>query len=108
MDGNNAALFENHRLHFSSRQAKNPASKSAKRLIESQELAHTRQAATKKYQHAVKQRSEALRKNALDKADTGALDDPNVSRGYDLWNIHDEKKGEKKNDQSNFFELLLQ
>jgi len=75
-----------------SHQAKNPSSKSTKRLAESQKLAQTRQAATKKYQHATNQRSKALRKNALDKAESSAFDDPHVSQGYDLWNTHDEKK----------------
>jgi len=46
----------------------------------------------KKYQTAKKQRSEALQKNALDKADKSAFDDPQVSQGYDLWNTHNEKK----------------
>jgi hypothetical protein len=75
-----------------SRQTKNPSSKSTKRLVESQKLTQTRQVATKKYQHAIKQRTKALEKNALDKAESSALDDPNVSQGYDLWNVHDEKK----------------
>ncbi len=83
-------------MYSSARPAKNPSSKSTKRLIESQKVAQTRQAATKKYQHAVKQRTKALKKNALDKADKSALDDPNVSQGYDLWNERDEKKGKRK------------
>jgi len=60
--------------------------------VESQKTAETRRAATKKYQTSIKQRSEALQKNALDKAEKTAFDDPHVSQGYDLWNIHDEKK----------------
>ena len=83
-------------MYSSSRQAKTPSSKSTKRLVESQKLAQTRQAATKKYQHAVKQRTKALEKNALDKADRSALDDPNVSQPYDLWNHQDEKKSKRK------------
>jgi len=78
-----------------SRQTKNPSSRSTKRLIESQKLAQTRSATTKKYQNAIKQRSEALQKTALDKADKSALDDPHVSQGYDLWNTSDEKKKKK-------------
>jgi len=92
-------------MYFSSRKAKNPSSKSTKRLIESQKLAETRQAATKKYQHAIKQRTKALEKNALDKAESFAFDDPNVSQGYDLWNIHDEKKG--KENQLEFFLIVF-
>ncbi|UJR09151.1 hypothetical protein I4U23_013399 [Adineta vaga] len=75
-----------------SRQTRSLTSKSTKRLIESQKLADTRRSATKKYQTAVKQRSEALRKNALDEADKLEFHDPQVSQGYDLWNAQDEKK----------------
>ena len=74
-------------------QPKNPKSKAAKRLIETKTLAETRQAATKKYQHAVQQRSKAFKKTAIDKAEDAARDDPAVSAGYDLWNVRDEKKG---------------
>jgi len=86
----------NNYSYFSARQPKNPSSKSTKRLVESQNLAQTRQAATKKYQHAIKQRTKALQKNALDKFESAVLDDPHVSQGYDLWNTHDEKKGNNK------------
>lgn len=67
-----------------------------KRLIESQKLTQTRQAATKKYQHATQQRAEALRTNAIQKADNAALDDPNVPQAYDLWNHSNAKKGKTK------------
>lgn len=80
-------------MYCRSRRPKNPASKSTKRLIESQKLAETRQVATKKYQHATQQRAEALRRNAIQKAENAAVDDPNVSQGYDLWNHSDQKKG---------------
>jgi hypothetical protein len=82
-------------IYLSSRQTRSSTSKSTKRLIESQTIAQTRRAATKKYQTAIKQRSQALEKNALDKAEKIELVDPQVSEGYDLWNTHDEKKGNR-------------
>lgn len=88
--------FVNDRRYFRSREPKNPASKSTKRLVESQKLAETRQAGTRKYQHATQQRAEALRKNALEKAENAARDDPHVSEGYDLWNQSNAKKGKEK------------
>ena len=96
---------------LSSRQKRSATSKAAKRLLESQDFAHTRRAATKKYQTAVRQRSEALKKNALGKADELELDDPHVSQAYDLWNIHDAKKGLQvhfhlSSSPSSFFTLL--
>ncbi|CAF0928341.1 unnamed protein product [Rotaria sordida] len=75
-----------------SRQPKDPSSKSTKRLLESQKLVETRRAAKKKYQNAIKQRSQALEKSALDKVEKLALDDPHVSQSYDLWNTKNEKK----------------
>ncbi|CAF3114271.1 unnamed protein product [Rotaria sp. Silwood2] len=75
-----------------SRQPKDPSSKSTKRLIESQKTTETRRAVKKKYQNARKQRSEALEKNALDKAEKLEFDDPHVPQSYDLWNIQNEKK----------------
>ena len=84
----------------SSRQKRIPSSKSSKRLIESQKLAETRREATKKYQHAKTQRSKALEKTALTKAENVAFDDPQVSQGYDLWNAKDEKHGKEKKRQN--------
>lgn len=81
--------------YFRSREPKNPASKSTKRLLESQKLVQTRRAATRKYQDATQQRAEALRKNALEKAENAGRDDPHVSQGYDLWNTTDAKKGKE-------------
>ncbi|CAF3499714.1 unnamed protein product [Rotaria sp. Silwood1] len=75
-----------------SRQPKDPSSKSTKRLIESQKIIETRQATKKKYQTALKQRSEAFKKNALDKVEKLELDDPHVSQSYDLWNTQNKKK----------------
>lgn len=51
-----------------------------------------RRAAKKKYQNAAQQRSEALKKNALDKADKLELVDPHVSQSYDLWDTKPDKK----------------
>lgn len=90
---------------FSTRQPKNPSSKRTKRLIESQQIAEKRREKTKKYQHAKKQRSTALAKNALVKAETSALDDPHTSQAYDLWNAQDERKGFL---QSNILFLVFQ
>ena len=87
-------------MYCRSHQPKNPASKSTKRLIESQKLAETRQVATKKYQHATQQRGEALRRNAIQKAENAGVDDPHVSQGYDLWNHSDQKKGNGNNSNS--------
>jgi hypothetical protein len=99
LDLNNLNTYKNLQPHSSvlppgtdSRRKKDSSSKAAKRLIESQQEVETRKAATKKYQHATRQRSKALEKNALDKANQLEFDDPNVSKGYDLWNMHDEKK----------------
>ncbi|CAF1103256.1 unnamed protein product, partial [Adineta ricciae] len=75
-----------------SRQSRVSTSKSSKRLIESEKLTKTRRAATKKYQTAVKQRAEALQRNAIAKAEQLELIDPHVPQAYDLWNTQDEKK----------------
>ena len=82
--------------NFSSRQVKNPSSKSTKRLTESQKAAEQRRNTRKKYQNAIKQRSEALNKNALDRVEKLSLDDPHVSTDYDLWNTYDERKSKNK------------
>jgi len=51
---------------------------------------------SKKYQNAQKQRSQALEKIIMDKANTKALDDPHSSVAYDLWNKKDAKKEKAK------------
>ena len=77
---------------FSTRDKKDPKSKSTKRLAENQELAETRRAKKKKYQRASEQRIEAEQKNTMAKLDRLATDDPTVAPTYDLWNAEDEKK----------------
>ena len=101
-----AAISSTHVRSFSSRAKKNAASKSTKRLIESQQIAEKRQAATKKYQHAVKQRSDADEKKVLDQIEKVTVEDRNVLPSYDLWNQQDAKKGTLK-DKSNCRDALI-
>ena len=77
---------------ISSREKRDPTSKSTKRLAESHELAEKRRAKKKKYQQAKEQRAEAEEKNRLAKFDKLTVDDPTVETNYDLWNVKNEKK----------------